>query len=186
MEHSVFPVVPRSYHWQNDTLQDHTVYSKMPLRNLSHLSSIIIELTFVLWPMPLFFILNYDLHFFCNSFYEARQIYFRLMYHHLNCRNQVHQFKLKYFMYIIPSMKRILIFHERKNAMKCFLPQFWWRYGLKSSLLGRWKSAEKTNPCEEFDVANPCSILQQIFFGGLMLKNKNKDNQKISLPLINA
>lgn len=27
----IFPVVPRSYHWQNDTLQDHTVYSKMPL-----------------------------------------------------------------------------------------------------------------------------------------------------------
>ena len=64
----IFPVVPRSYHWQDDTLQDHTVYSKVPLRNLSHLSSIIIKLTFVLWPMPLFFILNYDLHFFLQQF----------------------------------------------------------------------------------------------------------------------
>ena len=77
-------------------------------------------MTFVLWPMSLFSILNYDLHFFWNSFYEARQIYFRLMYHHLYCRNQVHQFKLKYFMYIISSMKRILIFHERKKCNEMF------------------------------------------------------------------
>lgn len=48
-------------------------------------------------------------------------------------------------------------------------PQFYRRYSFKSRLLDWWKSAEKIDSCQKFDVTNPGCVLQQIIRGGLSL-----------------
>jgi len=49
-------------------------------------------------------------------------------------------------------------------------PQFDRKYGFDARLLCKWKSAEKLDSCQQFDVANPGCVFQEILGRGLKLQ----------------
>ena len=61
-----------------------------------------------------------------------------------------------------------LLINKRLN------PQFHRRYSFDARLLSWWKSAEKLDSCQQFDVTNPGCVLQEIFGRRLELQKSSK------------